>query len=184
MSTIVDVTGIEELRRHSGWCIALGLALVVLGIVALGASVVTTLASVILFGWVLLVGGVMQIVQGFRMRRWGGFLRHLLNGLLGLVVGLLLLGRPAAGALSLTLLMAAFFMVGGLLRIAAVLTVRFPGRGWALLGGVVTFVLGLLIWSEWPVSALWVIGTFVGIDLLLEGWALVMLGTAARRATA
>ena len=180
----LDPSGQQELRRHWGWCVALGLALLALGTVALGASALATLVSVIFFGWLLLIGGLMQAVQAFRMRRWGGFSRHLLGGLLSVVVGLLLVGRPEAGALSLTLLMAAFFMVGGLFRIVTALALRFPSWGWAFLGGLVTLLLGVMIWTEWPVSGLWVIGTFVGIDMIFDGWSLVMLGTAARNLTA
>lgn len=179
----LDPAARQELGRHWGWCVALGVALIVLGTIALGASTLTTLVSVVFFGWLLLLGGVTHLVHAFRVRRWGGFFRHLLGGLLGVVVGLMLATRPAAGALSLTLLMAAFFMVSGLFRILAALAVRFPGWGWALFGGAVTLVLGVMVWSEWPVSGLWVIGTFVGIDMIFDGWALVSLGTAARSLT-
>jgi uncharacterized membrane protein HdeD (DUF308 family) len=92
-----------------------------------------------------------------------------------------MVANPAAGALSLTLLLAAFFMVGGILRIVAAVSFRFPGRGWAVFGGLVTLVLGAMIWSEWPTSSIWVIGTFVGIDLIFDGWSLVMTGMAARQ---
>jgi uncharacterized membrane protein HdeD (DUF308 family) len=178
---VLDPRASQELRRHRGWFVALGVALVVLGVVALGAVGLVTLASVLLFGWLLLIGGIMQIVHAFRVRRWGGFPRHLLGGVLSLVVGLLIARNPVAGAASLTLLLAAFFMVGGIFRIGAALSFHFPGRGWAVLSGVVTLLLGIMIWSEWPASGVWVIGTFVGIDLIFDGWSLVMTGMAARQ---
>jgi len=177
----LDPATSRELKRHSGWFIALGVALVVLGVIALGAVGLVTLASVLLFGWLLVIGGFMQGVHAFRVHPWGGFTRHLLGGVLSLVVGLLIVANPAAGALSLTLLLAAFFMVGGIFRVVAAVSFRFPGRGWAVLGGLVTFVLGIMIWSEWPISGIWVIGTFIGIDLIFDGWSLVMTGMAARQ---
>jgi len=146
-----------------------------------GAVGLVTLASVLLFGWLLVISGIMHSVHAFRVHPWGGFTRHLLGGVLSLVVGLLIVANPAAGALSLTLLLAEFFMVGGIFRIVAAVSFRFPGRGWAVLGGLVTLILGIMIWSEWPVSGVWVIGTFVGIDLIFDGWSLVMTGMAARQ---
>jgi uncharacterized membrane protein HdeD (DUF308 family) len=130
---------------------------------------------------VLLVGGVVQMVHAFGTRRWEGFLRHVFGGLLAVIVGLIMVANPAAGALSITLLLAAFFLVGGLMRLVGAVALDFPGRGWAFVSGVVSVLLGIMIWRQWPVSAVWVIGTFVGIDMIFDGWSLVMLGTAARR---
>jgi len=177
----LDTGGTEELRRHWGVCVVLGIASVILGTVALGASGIVTLASVLFFGWMLVFGGAVQAVHAFWFRRWGGFFRHLLGGVLGIVVGGLMVARPLAGAESITLLLAAFFVVGGVFRIMAALAVRFPSWGWTLMSGVVTLLLGIIIWRQWPISGLWVIGTFVGIDLIFDGWSLVMLGTTARQ---
>jgi len=99
---------------------------------------------------------------------------------LSFVVGGLIVANPAAGMLSLTLLMATFFIVGGIFRIATALSFRVPGRAWAVAGGTVTVALGAIIAAEWPVSAVWVIGTFVGIDLIFDGSSLVMAGLGAR----
>lgn len=180
MGLHLDPTAVHALHDKWGWFVALGVVLIVLGTVALGTSVVATLVSVLFIGWLLIVGGAMQAAHAFGVRPWSGFFLRLFAGLLTLVVGLLLISNPAAGAVSLTLLIAAFFLVGGLFRISAALTHRLPGRGWALLSGTVTLFLGILIWAEWPVSGLWVIGTFVGIDMLFDGWSLVTLGLAMR----
>jgi len=181
ISMSLDPAAAQELRRRWGWFVALGVVLIVLGVIALGAAALVTLASVLFFGWLLLIGGAMQTVHAFSMRRWPGVFRNLLAGLLTIVVGVLLVSHPATGALSLTLLLAAFFIVAGLFRLAGALVHEFPGRGWVLLSGAVTLLLGILIWAEWPVSAVWVIGTFVGIDMLFDGWSLVALGLAARK---
>lgn len=177
MPTPLDL---QELHRHWGWWLALGLILICLGTLALGWSVLVTLVSVIFFGWILLIAGVMEAIQAFRQRRWSGFFLHLLNGILAVVVGLLLLINPGAGALVLTLLLAMFFIVAGIFRIVAALHLRFPTWGWHLVSGCVTLILGILIWAQWPVSGLWVIGLFVGIDLIFSGWSRIMLALAAR----
>ena len=171
---------IEDLQRLWKWFLALGIALVLLGMIALGASVVVTLASVLFFGILFIISGVFQAVQAFRTRHSKGFFLHLLAGVLDLVVGLLLVTHPAVGALTLTLLLAAFFLVGGLFRIVAALSMRFPSWGWALLGGVVSLFLGILLWMEWPESGLWFIGMCIGIDMIFHGWGWVMLALASR----
>jgi uncharacterized membrane protein HdeD (DUF308 family) len=93
----------------------------------------------------------------------------------------LILLRPAAGAASLTLLLAALFLVSGLFRIGFALAVRIDGWGWQVLSGLVTFVLGLLISAGWPGSSIWVIGTFISIDLIFGGWSFIMIALAVRR---
>ena len=180
LSMTFDPRVSEDIRRHWGWYVAVGVALVVLGVVALGAVGLATLASVLVFGWLLVFGGIIQTIHAWRLRGWGGFTRHFVGGVLSLVVGGLIVANPAAGALSLTLLMATFFMVGGIFRIVAALSFRLPGRGWAVAGGIVTVLLGMMIAAAWPVSGVWVIGTFVGIDLIFDGWSLVMAGLGAR----
>src|SRR5947209_770528 len=173
--------GAEELRRTWGWLLALGVALVVLGVLALSWSVLTTLASVVFFGWLLVVGGVLAVVHAFLRRRWGGFFLELFAGILYTVVGLMVVANPAATAVALTLVISVFLMVGGVFRILTALTARFHHWVWVLLNGVVSLALGLMIWRQWPWSGLWVIGLFVGIDMIFYGWSLVMLAVAVRR---
>jgi uncharacterized membrane protein HdeD (DUF308 family) len=177
-SSLLDIQG---LSRNWKWLLAVGIISIIIGTFALGSSVLITLASVILFGWILVLMGGIEVGHSFWQRQWGGFFLHLVNGILSLVVGFLMVTNPGASAVVLTLLLAMFFMVGGLFRIISALTMRFPSWGWRLLNGGVTLVLGILIWNQWPVSGLWVIGLFVGIDLIFSGWSSVMLALAARR---
>ncbi len=174
---------LQEFRQNWGWFLALGLILIVFGSIALGSSVLATVASVFFFGWLLLLMGLIEAVQAFWQRKWGGLFLHLLSGILTGVVGLILVANPGAGALVLTLILAVFFMVAGLFRIMAALTMRFPHWGWLLVSGIVTLMLGLLIWRQWPVSGLWVIGLFIGIDMIFCGWSWVMAALAARRSS-
>ena len=166
---------LDAVRRNWRWVLASGLAFVSLGALAFGYSVLVTLASMFMLGWVLVFGGLFQVIHAFKVSQWSGFLLELLLAILYVVVGLVMVAHPEAGAMSLTLLMGVFFLVGGLFRIVAGTMLHPPGRAWLLLSGAVTFLLGLLIWAEWPVSGLWVIGTFVAIDMVFSGIWLIML---------
>src|SRR5579883_2996185 len=160
----------HELRRPWKWLLAVGILLVILGLIALADSFAVTVASMLFFGWVLVIAGIVQAVQAFRHRQSGHLLLHTLNAVLSFVVGLLLLGNPLAGALVATLLVAA--------------TAHIEGRAWILLSGIITLLLGILIWLHWPSSALWIIGMFIGIDLLFSGWSQIMLALVVRRIAA
>ena len=173
-------TTMGEPRHHRGWLIGLGIGLAVLGLLAIAASVATTIASVIFIGVLLLVGGIAEIVHAFSASRWSGVVLTLLGGILYVVVGGLMVTRPVESALTLTLLLAAFFIVAGLFRILAVPVLRMPNGGWVLASGIVSFLLGAAIWAQWPVSGVWVIGTYVGVEMLVYGISLLMLGLAVR----
>lgn len=168
-----------ELRPYRGWTIALGVALVILGVLAIGASVVTTIVSMTVLGWMLIVGGVIQIVHAFRAPRWRGVVLSLLEGILYGVVGVLMATRPLESAAVVTLLLGAFLMASGLFRILAVPTfLRLRNWGWVLASGIISLLLGIGIWAQWPVSGLWVLGAFVGIEMIGWGISLLMLALA------
>jgi uncharacterized membrane protein HdeD (DUF308 family) len=171
---------ITELRKGWIWFLILGAVLVLLGIIALGALPFVTRASLFVFGVFLFIGGGLEIVHAFWRRKWSGFFLDLLIGVLYLIVGFWFMAQPLQGALVLTLVLAAAFIVGGAFRIAGALTTSVPHQGWLVLGGVVNVLLGIIIWAGWPLSGFWVPGLFVAIDLLVQGWCLVMLALAAR----
>jgi uncharacterized membrane protein HdeD (DUF308 family) len=173
--------GLDSVRDNWGWILASGLAFILVGTIALLYSVIATLASVLVFGSFLIVGGLFEAVHAFKTDRWGGFLLALLMAILYVVVGGLMVLNPGVGAVSLTLLIAAFFLVGGIFRIIAAAAFRPPSWGWLVTSGLVTLLLGILIWAQWPVSGLWVIGLFVGLDMIFSGMWLTMLALAARR---
>ena len=172
--------GMNEMRRHWAWYLGLGIALVALGTLALGATVFVTLATAIFFGWLMIIGGVLEAGHAFWRRAWSGFFFDLLIGLLYLVVGIMFIARPALAAETLSLFIAAMLLVSGLFRIAVSISAHFHNWGWLLLNGVIDVVLAILILNQWPESGLWVIGLFVGIDMIFNGWSLVMLAMAAR----
>ena len=171
---------LDAVRQHWRWVLASGIAFIGLGSMAFAYSVLVTLASVFVLGWALVFGGLFQAMHAFKVSQWSGFLLELLLAILYGVVGLVMVTHPEAGAMSLTLLIGAFFLVGGLFRIFAGTMLHPPGRAWLLVSGAVTLLLGLLIWMEWPASGLWIIGMFVAIDMIFSGSWLIMLALNAR----
>ena len=168
------------LRRFAWLFLALGLVSMLVGLLAIGAPHVATTKSVAVLGVLLLVIGVTEVVHAVMVRTLRGFAMHLLSAALYLIVGLFVLEDPDRAAGVLTLLLAACFFVGGLLRCIFSLVEQFPAWPWVLLNGVVDLFLGALIWRGWPESSLWVIGLFVGIELLVHGWSWVILGLSVR----
>lgn len=181
MTLSIFETNLDELKRNWGWILAMGIVLVLLGAGALLDAIGVSVVSMVFFGWILLFAGVIEAVQTFRHRTGGHFFLHLLNALFSIVLGVMLLRNPLAGLLVVTLLLASYFVVGGIFRIIAAFTVQIPGSRWALLDGVITVILGILVWSQWPASGLWVIGLFIGINLITNGWAETMLAFSLRR---
>jgi uncharacterized membrane protein HdeD (DUF308 family) len=172
---------LADFQKNRGWFMALGILLIIVGSLAIVYDVAATLLSVLFFGWLLIVMGAIEAIQSFWQPRWGGFFLHLLVGILAVVVGFHLLTSPAAGALVLTFVMAVYFMVIGIIRIITALAMRFPSWGWVLLSGIISFIMGVLIRQQWPYSGLWVIGLFIGIDMIFSGWSYVMLSLAAKK---
>lgn len=172
-----------ELKRISkNWVpfFFMGLTMIILGFLAIGSSFFVTILTVALIGVFLMVGGILQVVNAFYSGRWSGFLLHVVLGILYLVVGFMLLDAPMLNAITLTFLLASFFIVIGLLRIIGALTTHFPGWGWSLFNGMITFLLGVLIYKHWPSSGLWVIGLFVGIEMVFAGWYWIMFASGLR----
>lgn len=171
---------LESLRREWYWFLLLGILLIIGGTLAIGYAAFFTLTAVTFFGILLVVGGFAQVVSSFWAGRWSGFLLSLLAGILYVVIGGMMVARPYASAEALTLLIGSFFLVGGIFRVVAAMTLRLHHWGWILLNGVVTALLGLLLISDLPVSGLFFIGMFLGIDMLFNGWTWVMLSLGLR----
>jgi uncharacterized membrane protein HdeD (DUF308 family) len=180
MTTGALLLEIDDLRRKWGWLFVLGISMVILGTVALFIAPAATLGTVLVLGWLLVVSGVVEAIQSFRVRKWGGVFLHLIGGVLGVLVGLLVVTHPVAGALAWTLLFASFFTVIGMFRLVAAIRLKFPNWGWAAFDGAVTLLLGLMLWMDWPASGLWFLGFAVGVSLILRGWSYVMFAIALR----
>jgi uncharacterized membrane protein HdeD (DUF308 family) len=170
----------ENLRSCWGFVLFLGLVSVIVGLVAIGSPHIATSKSVMIFGIVLLIAGVTELVHTIMVRNGRGVALHLLSAALYLFVGFFMLEDPQRVAVVLTLLFAASFLVGGLLRVISSALLYFPAWQWVMLNGIIDILLGIFVLSEWPESSLWVIGMFVGIDLLFHGWSWIVLALSVR----
>ncbi len=170
----------QHLGHRWGWFLVVGLLLIALGIVALAFTPAATLASVLTLGWLMFFSGIVEAVHAFHARGWGGVLLHVAGAALGILIGLLVVTDPLAGALAFTLLFATFCTVMGLFRLIAAIWLRYRSWGWAVLDGVVTLALGVLLWAGMPWSGLWFLGLALGIALILRGWSDVMFALAVR----
>lgn len=178
MTTTPFLLELETLRHRWGWLLALGILMIALGTIAFFLMPAATLGTVIVLGWLLVVSGVIETIQAFRERKSGGLFLHLIGGLLGLFVGLLIVSHPVAGALAWTLLVASFLTVVGVFRLIAAIRLKYPNWGWAAFDGALAFALGILLWLEWPWSGFWFMGLAVGISLVFRGWSYVMFALA------
>jgi uncharacterized membrane protein HdeD (DUF308 family) len=183
LSPVPVESELRSLRQHWVWFLVLGIALVVLGSIAIGWACLAniTIAATWLFGFVLLGGGIGEIIHSFTVGRWSGTLVHLLIGLLYAVVGFMMISDPADSAITLTKIIAIFMIVGGIFRVVASLAHRFPGWEWVLLNGGITLLLGLYIYRQLPESGLWFIGLFLGIEMIFNGWSLIALAIGIRQ---
>jgi len=175
MNEIFIIRVTPEMINHWGWFLAFGIVLLGLGIAAIVRSVAATVASMLFFGWLLVFASIFEFVSSFMVGHWGGFFLHLLVAIVCGVIGVLMLTKPVISAEALTMLMAMFFLVVGVYQLIVAMWTHLPGWGWQALSGVVTATLGVLVAAGWPASGLWVIGLFVGIDLVFYGWAWIML---------
>jgi uncharacterized membrane protein HdeD (DUF308 family) len=181
MSSYLSINDEKVSLRAMAWSLFfMGMLLIIVGMVAISSSFVATLASVKVFGILLLVAGGIEVVHAVMIRNMRGFALHLLAAAIYLVVGLFMLEDPIQAATVITLIIAAYFIVGGVLRIIFSFAVRFHGWIWVVVNGLVNLVLGMMIWNRWPESSLWVIGLFIGIDLLFHGWSSVILALTLR----
>ena len=172
-------TAITEKR---GWFIALGILLIVLGVVAIAFPVLMTITAKIFLGWMFLIGGVLQIIHAFSTRDWKGFLWNVLIGVLYVVVGAWLAFFPLTGVLTLTILIAILFVVEGVMKTMMGFNLGSDeGRLWVIVSGIAAIILGILLFVDLPGSALWAIGLLVGINFLFSGIAFLTIATGAHK---
>ena len=174
-----------ELKKHWAWMLSLGIVMVILGIIGLGMTVLFNEIVVMYFGFLLLFGSGVQLMQAFRAEAWKGRVWHVLIALVYIVGGIIAVTEPVIAGMTLALLIAWTLIVIGMLRLFMALQMRGAnGWLWTLLGGVLSVVLGVMIINEWPQSGLWVIGLFVAIEILFAGWSQIMIALAAKNYTA
>ena len=187
MSIEPDIEGIRSQMAatiHGHWKLVLaqGIVMMVLGLLAVAEPNVATFAISIFVGWLFFIGGIFRALSVWRSRGMPGFAWSFLTALLAIVFGLILIFRPLAGALTLTMVLVAFFILEGITAIVLAVRHREHLRswGWVLFSGIVDLLLAFLIWDGWPSSADWAIGLLVGINMLFFGLSLVMTALTAR----
>jgi uncharacterized membrane protein HdeD (DUF308 family) len=171
----------SNLRRSWGWLLALGILFVILGCVGISQVVGLTLVSVMFFGVLLIIAGVFQLIDVFKYRQWKGMVIHGLIGVLYLIGGALIIHDPVLASSLITVMIAWILIVVGIARFVMAIALRdAKGWGWLLLAGITAIILGVLILMQWPWSGLWVIGLFIAIELLVNGWTYIFLAFAMR----
>lgn len=184
-TNVITLPGLDKVKNNRGWFLFLGILLIFVGWVAIGEAFFMTVFSMRILGWLMIFSGAAGAIHACAKERgWGGFFFDLLTGILYVVGGFLVLSNPRATAVVFTLLIAFVLIFEGLFRIIAAIGVRAPNWGWTVLHGFISLALGIMIWQRWPLAGLWVIGLFVGISLIFNGWSLVMLSVAAKHLSA
>ena len=170
------------LRAKWGWIVALGVVYLITGFIALGSVVRATVASVFVVGIMMIIAGVAEIINAFQCKGWGKFLVWALLGVLYIVAGFITFENPLFAAALLTLLLGAALVASGIVRIFLAFSMKRESPWiWVLLSSLITLVLGVLILARWPVSSVYVLGIFLGIDLVMAGASWVGLGFALHR---
>jgi uncharacterized membrane protein HdeD (DUF308 family) len=173
---------IGQTRAKWGWFVALGVLLLIFGGIAFGNLFIATVASVYLVGWMMLMAGVVEIIHAFGVKTWGRFFYWLLSGLLYAVAGFFAFYNPLLASAVFTFLLAVALVASGLLRTWVGYQNRAEkGSGWIITAGVVTALAGLIIAMGWPVNSLWILGLFLAIDLVFQGWTFIAFGLALKK---
>lgn len=174
--------GLRTLRAKWGWIVAFGVIALIAGVIALGSVVMATESAVLIVGVMMLITGFVEIIAAFGVRSWGRFFLWLLLGLLYVAAGVICLQNPFIAATFLTLMLGFALIVGGILRVFLATQMR-EGTpwGWVVFSGVISFLLGLMIVSHWPASSFYVLGIFLGIDLIFIGTGWISMGLALRK---
>ena len=174
---------LAPLRAKSGWIIALGVIYVIAGLIALASIVEATVVSVFIVGIMMLIAGVVEVVSAFQMRNWGRFFFWLILGVLYIVAGFIAFENPLLTAVWLTLFLGAALVASGILRIFLAFSMQEGSPWvWVVVSGLITLLLGIIILAHWPVSAVYTLGIFLGVDLVFAGVSWIAFGLSLRNA--
>ncbi len=182
MSDASLLRSVGEIRRNSGWFIFLGIVFLVGGVLAIAMPFMASIAVAVVVGVSLFIIGIFQIIQAWSIRTWAGFIWQLLIGIILVLGGLSLYFNPFAGAITLTFVAAAVFLAQGVAQVLLGFQMRpHAGWGWILAAGLVSIIVGVVIFAGFPESAFLTLGTLAGISLIFSGWSYIMVAIAARR---
>ena len=181
---MVDQSSVGIARHASTWSIVWGVLLIVTGMLAIGAPFFAAVAVTALIAWLIVFAGIVHLAIAFHSHGAGSVIWKLLVGLAYVCFGLYVIMHPVIGLASLTLILASLFLIEGILQVIQFFKMRsLQGSNWMLIDGVITLLLGLLIYVQWPSSSAWAIGTLVGISMIMSGVSRVMLSLAVRKVT-
>jgi uncharacterized membrane protein HdeD (DUF308 family) len=174
---------LAPLRSKWGWILALGIVYVIVGFIALGSIVTATAASVFIVGIMMVIAGVAEVINAFQIKTWGKFVLWLILGALYILAGFMTIQNPLLAAAFLTLLLGGTLAISGIMRVILAFSMK-EGTTWIwpVLSGAVTLLLGIIILYRWPVSSLYVLGLFLGIDLVIAGASWISVSLSLRKA--
>ncbi len=174
----------DIVRQASAWSIVWGVLLIVCGMVAIGSPLLAAVAVNVVIAWLIVLAGAVHLVLAFHAHGAGSMIWKLLVGLAYMFFGVYLIMHPVLGVASLTLMLASLFLIEGILDIVLFFKMRsMQGSSWVLVDGIVTLLLGLMIYLQWPSSSGWAIGTLVGVSMIISGVTRVMMSLAVRKVT-
>lgn len=178
---LIDIPNIASIQRHWGWLFTLGIILLILGTIGLGMEITLTIVSMYFFAALLLVSGVSHCVDAFKYRQWEGALWQMVIAFLYLIAGIVVAYDPLLASVVITVLLAWLLIIIGVVRVLMAFALRGSiGWGWILFAGIISFILGVMILMQWPISGLWVIGMFIAIDLIVSGWTYIITALSLR----
>ena len=183
MTFATDTASIRhELHGKWGWFVGLGVLMIVAGFIALMSLLLATIASVLVVGVMMVISGIIEIIHGFQMRRWGRFFFWIVIGALYVAGGFFAVSNPLLASAALTLLLGMFLIAAGVMRIVLAMQMRTSSNwGWVVASGVITLLLGAIIVFGWPTTSLYTLGIFLGVDLIIAGASWLTAGLAFRR---
>jgi uncharacterized membrane protein HdeD (DUF308 family) len=184
MSATTDISAVPSpLRAKSGWIVALGIVYLIAGFVALGSVVSATVVTVLVVGIMMIVSGAAEVISAFQLKSWGKFILWVLIGLLYIFAGFVTFENPLLAAALLTLLLGVSLVASGIMRIILAFSMK-SASPWLLvvLSGLITTVLGGIILAHWPVASLYILGVFLGVDLVFAGVTWIAVGLGVRKA--
>jgi uncharacterized membrane protein HdeD (DUF308 family) len=176
-------TTLAPLRAKWGWIVALGVVYFIAGIIALGSVVSATVATVFVVGIMMIIAGVAEVIHSFQIKTWGRFLFWLALGVLYIIAGFVAWDNPLLTAVWLTLILGAALVACGIMRIFLGFNMKAESPWiWVVVSGLITLILGVIILVHWPISSLWTLGIFLGVDLVFAGASWIALGLGLRQA--
>ena len=175
--SVIEYDDTDEQIVNAGWVTAIAIVMILLGIIAIAFPFFATITSTVLFGWIFILAGISQITYAFQSRDAGQVVWKIILGLLYLLSGIFVMVNPLEGAFAFTIVLGITIFLQGMIQVSIALQMRWrsPNWGWMLMSGLMGIIFGIFIWSVSTLSAAWLIGTLIGINLLFDGiWMLTL----------